>query len=680
MYTGSAIAVILGFVSTSIALSQQDQLLTSISDELETKVEAYVVKSLLEEEFSQNITDLQWIFRQISVDSSITTPSDRERLAEIKRIRSNKGIRLSSSYQSNLGSSIFDDEGSFYNWRLGSGFQVNILKGGFVGNAHKVLQKELQHEARKKSESDQIRAHTLEGIKDYISYSFNMKKVAVIDSRLDILKSLLNVTEKMYYLRYIHWEEVLDIMAKKTETELLRKTYDTYIRSIQLDSTIASKPLTTTPIFTFDFDQLKAHGLDTLSRYQALDQQIRALNHQHHWTNEVSLSAHLRYNHYNGGTDFLYNRRDLTTAGMTLSLPIPFGSSANKEWKIAKQEKLNSLYQDENEKINNKILNIYYEHEFVHQQYINTFYEKERLANKIMRGLRKRDFESDDYSPKDVVNKLDQLLGLDLRLIDLQEEMYITALDLFNLIDGSDILDFIRVQDYNENASQYSYERIIYCDAEELKKYEANYLIEILEQNQISEIVVNGSADSESYLAYAALLDESIGRDLKIWFSIDLSPGKSKLSADLDDIVNMSLTPFIHFNLSTMSLEDLPRDLNATIADLAGSHRVSASLPFRQQSDMIANLIPLVDYITLVADDSKSWMSRYYIISSITQQHNDKLNLAIHPGDFNTKLQLDDFIDQVLLHFGMREVSISSLDDLIDLDRKTLNWHEKLRF
>ena len=663
---------------------QQEQIMSTISLQLEQLVDAYVKESLLKHEFPKDVNDLRFIFGPKSVDTLQLDHVQAEHLAHMTVIRRDNGIKLHSSYGNNFKGSVLEDDGIFYRWRANTGVDWSLLGGGLVDRKHQLEREQLRFEAVQAKQLQQLKELSYRKSFDHIIFTFNKEKVSVIENRLYLLSELLSVVEKMYYLRYAHWEAVLDVRSKKAETELFLNNYITYLKSIQLDPELRDRPISSLPIFDILFDEIKSKGVDTSAQHLALQKELQALEHQFHWAKDISLNAQLRYNYYNGGPGSSYQARDFMTAGLSLSIPIPYNKAANKSWMIAKQQKFKNEFETYQKGLNNELLNHYYEYEYAHKQYVNFFYKKERLAVSINRHIRKRNLEDPDYSPMQVVDKLDELFSVDLELIDIQQKMYLKALRIFTLIEAPDILPYIDVKDYNAFVNQYNTARQLFCAVDDLRNFETNFLIEFFKMNGVEEVVLDAGQDAETYLAYAALLDAAVGSDLKVRFMIDPIKGSRDLADDLQSLIQLSLTPYIHFDLTTALVDLAPQnytEILETISDYARSYDITIAVPVQTDTSLLQSLLPSISIVHLVPDQSGLLASAYYpLLQDHQTRMGSKLNLIVKPEDFGTKLEMDQFINQLTKHLDLTKIGISSMSNLIALDKKTVGWHEERRF
>ncbi len=670
-------------VGTSHLNAQNDQLLSSVGTQLERLVDNYVKESFIASRFSQDVSDLPMLFRPSEIDSMSVLIKQTERHAEINMIRRDPGLHAQGSYMNNFAGSLLEDDGTFYQWRTNAGLGWNLIRDGVIAKRHKVRQKQLLWEAEKTIEDERLRNEAYRDLYAGILYAFNHKKVLVIRNRLDILIQLHEIVHKLFYLRFVQWEDVLDVMSSKTETELFLNNYLTYLDAVELDEDLKQSDVFELPVFDLVFENIEAQGLDTMAQFLSMQKRVEALDHQHHWSQEVSLRANLQYSYYQGGSSSVYDQRDFLSGGLSVGLPLSFQKKAKRGWKQAKVDLIKAEYKSYYDGVNNEVLNEYYEYQYALKQYVSFYYKKERLGVLIRRGIRKRNLEDPDYSPKFVVDKLDELFSVELELLDIQQKMYLNALKIFQLIDVIDVLPYIDIVDYNQFNNQFVGDRTIICTAEDLNELEVRYLFELLKYHGIKEVMVQIDSDLDLYLKYAGLLDMVQGTDMSVRLSFSFSKNLEKELGELVTILSMSLTPLIHFDFMQIKPDDLPQVVsqveNMLIAD-ARALDLSVSLP----GDMTVEQLALMDgnYSAINMDagpiDNLHTLKRN--IELLRSRGVANVRPVLVPAEYSSRLEMDQYINEIMDVLEVKQVCISSVGALLKLEAETISWHEERRF
>ncbi len=658
--------------------AQQDDMMDDIGDQLHLMVDAYVHEALLEHEFTKDLSGFNAIFTAKYSDSVEYKHLEAERLAEIRIIEKDLGLNFTTNYTRNFDGAVLDEEGAFYNWRTSGGLSWNILRSGVVNNKHRAEQMKLQWEAEKSMQDQKFKELGYRKTYDFIVYTFNAKKVEVVERRLAILDQLLEVANRMFYLKLVQWDHVLEVMSKRAETALFLKNYTTYLDAVQLDSLQRNLNPGSLPVFDLDYDRIKEVGIDTLSRHTALQNKLAALDHQFHWSKDVNLSAQLRYNYYSGSNISSIGNRDFLGGGISFGIPIPLSKGLKKDWKNAKKAQLETSYKTYQNGLQNELLNHFYEYEYALKQYVSFYFKKERVATLIKRGMRKKRLQDPDFSPLQVIDRLEELFSIEIELLDIQQKMYLKALKIFTLTGSDDLEQLIQLQDFARYATNTPGGRNIFCDPEILMNLETKYLVEFLKYNEADEVLVSIDRNPEVYLKYASLLDALRGHDTRVRLTVKPEDITATSLAELEESISFALTSRVHVDFSEVVLSQEEQYLVEAFLDRNhGGYDLSISLNIRESTDFRRRLYPFVSYVNIIPNHSDDLMGLYHVVEDDRWNGFDKLRLVVRPQDFSHRLELDEFIKQLLDHLEISEVGLSDLQSLLDLDKSTISWHEE---
>jgi hypothetical protein len=103
-----------------------------------------------------------------------------------------------------------------------------------------------------------------------------------------------------------------------------------------------------------------------------------------------------------------------------------------------------------------------------------------------------------------------------------------------------------------------------------------------------------------------------------------------------------------------------------------GYLKISISLPVFYPEDFLSKLEPLVDEVVLMAYERKNLESIVNAIQEEVKILGPKLSLALRTQEFNDRLELEDFLNEVINGTGINNVVVHDLNSLIKLDQKTI--------
>lgn len=659
----------------SVLYGQREEVMTNVSEQLEHLVRAFTKQGNVKPTFRPyDMAKLDLIFGPKLVDSLQLFADEQYRLAEMAEIRNDKGLAFTSSYTNNLQGTLLEEEGALYQWRVGAGITWRLVRDGVLAKKHLFEQKKLHNEAEMALISERFNELSYRKSFDFIIYSFNQLKVELINERLGLLENMLDVVEKMYYLRYFTWEDVLEVMSHRSETALLLENYREYIATIKIDSTLRDINFDDLPVFDLSFDHIKLRGVDLTSRTIALDRKVEALDHSYHWSKDIGLNLQMRYNLYNGGAITSYGRRDFVSGGLTLTCPLPFDQSSKRAVKEAQVEKLRLDFNIHQDNLYNELITQYYEFQYAHKQYIAFYHKRQRISTDVERELIKKNLADPDYSPMQVVKRLDELLSVDLELIDIKQKMYLKALKVFHTASIKKVEPYIRWIDYYKKTSKYPTKKFILVASNTLLDLDHDFLVEYLHHNDIDEAIVGPIEDADTYLAYTLL---TAREDISVRTSIHWSADKS-----LNDVaheINMSKTQNIHINF--IKHEELGHFLDSTVLAFFDSislvRDIHVSLPIITSKSVIQILNSVTTSIYLVPEESYELASMYYKKAQHLPGH---FELMVNPDDFRTRFEFDKFIRELGLHLDLERIGVLDLESMLRLEKQLVGRNEEHRF
>ena len=208
---------------------------------------------------------------------------------------------------------------------------------------------------------------------------------------------------------------------------------------------------------------------------------------------------------------------------------------------------------------------------------------------------------------------MDELFSVDLEILDIQQNLYLKALKIFNLIGVEEVLKFIKIQDYSSDAQKFVIGTSIHCRQIDFVDLDINFLIEYLDYNEIGELLINSTIEPSVYLKYAELLDlaQSFGTELNVRLS--LSPAQMTLEAleNLKEQASYSLTPNIHLDFTSFDLAHsqidatLYKHIISVFTELSVKFNVSVSLPLTGTEVLRKSLYPHISKLHIVPERSE---------------------------------------------------------------------------
>jgi len=227
--------------------------------------------------------------------------------------------------------------------------------------------------------------------------------------------------------------------------------------------------------------------------------------------------------------------------------------------------------------------------------------------------------------------------------------------------------------------------RAVYVWSESLLNYETEFLIKyalnnefdrlFLSQGQLSNEVVLQAV--KNYQREGASVYRLVGKN-----SLAENPDPDGVK-ELAEIIILQGFDGVQFDIEPHTFNDWDSQkdvyLNNIIQVLQtfeqaadGYLKVSISLPVFYPEDFLSKLEPLVDEVVLMAYERKNLESIVNAIQEEVKILGPKLSLALRTQEFNDRLELEDFLNEVINGTGINNVVVHDLNSLIKLDQKTI--------
>ncbi len=512
------------------ALAQGTALPQHLTVHLESKLEGYyalVAEGLWPQALG---IDLNNIFRPSYDDSLATLAVQQEGFARLQSIRNAKGVSWHSSYARNVFGALFEDDGIFYQWRASTGVDWHLIKGGWLASRQKYAQQSLQWELEVERERQRQRLMGYRLAAESIECLFSQERILLLEHRQDILSQLREVIDELHELRYVQQEEVVEVVTKAIETNLILESNRQRAQYLLFLPEFADLKAPDLPIF--DFRQLDEGAIapDTSLIFAGYQKGVQALQHEFHWSDQVSLNASGRYQYFWGGPAASYAGRDFTTLGLTLSVPLPFGSSNRATRADARKLGLLLEYRRSRDERYKDLQRHHVSFQSTMRRFTTKSLDREKICLGIERARRQKRMNDPGYSAVALLSLYDDLLSVELDLTDLKEMLYLKAIELLACLPPEDVYQYVEEVAEEPWAQQdNAVDKVLFCSHDELSTLDPTFVIEFLKHYGYGQLVVDGgpirklTSIMPAYSIWHEILTSSSGlacRPIGIWRGI----------------------------------------------------------------------------------------------------------------------------------------------------------------
>lgn len=598
-----------------------------------------------------------------------------------QKLLNDKGLSAGASYLENFQPNLADDD-LFYTRRVQGGVDWSILGNGWLANKNKALVLQNQSEIARLKDKEKGSPDQLLLTYNSIIYLFNLRKTELLEKRKKISEEKLNTISELYYLHQVTNAKFMESLQQQVQITSQFQLYQAY--NDQLKNIVNAGALPGGLLPVFDIDQEKLMLLTgvhpTADSIQLLQQANYKL--QSSIMNDMRLNANLRYNYY----DMIRSsNRGFLSAGVSFSVPILFGKQTDQKLLTTQAElqQEEQRYQDQQARLN--IANYFYEFRYKLKQYAD-YAGKRKLYVELLRIERvKQQFGDLEFNPLTSLTLLDELLGIDIEMTDLSQQLYLKLLDIKQQIPGTPVSDYIIPwQPASSEYTKRSAARSIYIWSDAIKANDNTFIAEYLAYNKIGTAMVSVKNDADLRTKSLALIDSLNNRHIAVEVLCgNNSLLKKDVNAYLDSIaqrIGIHKVNGIHLDVEPHTFDDwkTKKDeyLTAYVNMLRTARqycnkkgwKLGVSVPVFYPEDKLKEIYELADEVCVMAYEhpDAEWITQK--IAEEMKISPVKTTLALRAKDFSNRNALEALAKQLSDNLDLGSIALHDFSTMVQLD------------
>ena len=485
--------------------SLRDSLLSEVESKLEPLIDFHLSKGLpkLQLTYSSNsfpvVDDLLGLYDQ-QLDKDATNLILNAKISEAKN-----DIGLDFRFQ---GYHFFNEEflsgeeidDQVYPSRVRFGLEWDILKSGFFARENIVDQLELQKKAARIEEALNENKDRFPYRYNLFIYYFNKEKIRLSQERLLSLQISYELLQKIYLLRDIFYEKIIETKSKLEQLEIQLHTYISYNKALEQSQLFQNLPVEidiyTLPIFGIDLQKLLGDSSVMSAPYlELLEVNSMIADLRSSTVHDISLRLQLHQNL--AISDVGLDNRAYSSAGLSAIVPVNLiwknGTSTHLRNAEAIQEEKKMSYAHLNAVT--EISNYYYEMYYKLKQYYEFAYKDLLYTEKLRLEFLNRDQFVNYYQPFDLLKVIDNLYLIRLEIIDLKQQIYLLLLKIYsktNLKEVSNYLVSIKQEDFRKRMSG---TRSIIINNNDILNYKPVFIKDYIHFTGFDKVIINANWD-----------------------------------------------------------------------------------------------------------------------------------------------------------------------------------------
>ena len=673
-------------VQAQIPDSPIDKQFEEIKKKLRVTIDAHLLKTSAEQA-PANVNLLNPLY-SITGSDAASDMHNRLYQAERRFEAKDKGFRIVGSYADNFNANSSDEIGYVYKRVVQTGLEWNILNNGLAGN--RINLKEFKTNAKIKNliYDRQIRSNNSIELVNNITSIFTRYKIQKLNDLLVLLNQQIEISKKIYYLKFISWEEVTELLTRKAEVETSIRNFIPQVRTTPFDTVIVAN----LPIVDVNLDKLIAVYKANQKNDTLAELRTKAAYYQNKTIKEVAFKTSLKYNYYDSRV--LIADRNFMSFGATLSIPFPLQSHVNKQLTQIQREE----YAFESKEQINEELNILFNDYNIYKnnlkQYIKVYQTRALLQNKIRIESNKEALDDPSYSPIRIVAMIAELLASEIDLIDKQQATYTSLVTIYKHLPAGNVTDFIEPVNLDDFVPKRSTDRRLYIWYSTFKETDNNFIYQYIKNNEIKGVML-GLGEYLELKVKGEDLIKMLRKDnipVQIIYSnkelIDPTNSTALVNA-LSAASKIQGIRGIHLDVDVSNFPDYIANRQkyaeyyinmikvAQIYLKDKNLRLTVSLPLTYDSGKLDSVFSLVDKVYLYANDNKEETFIKGKIQSKFAKLKDKIVVVLRTSNFYDRFSFEDYIERLSKSIKVNNFAVNDLKGLLILEDRVFNKLDK---
>lgn len=673
-------------LQAQVADSPIDKQFEEIKKKLRVTIDAHLLKTSAEQA-PANVNLLNPLY---SITSAGAVSDMRNRLyqAERRYEAKDKGFRIVGSYADNFNANSSDEIGYVYKRVVQTGLEWNILNNGLTGNRINLKEFKTNAKINNLVYDRQIRSNNSVELVNNIASIFTRYKIQKLNDLLVLLNQQIEISKKIYYLKFISWEEVTELLTRKAEVETSIRNFIPQVRTTPFDTVSVAN----LPIVDVNLDKLVAVYKANQKNDTLAELRTKAAYYQNKTIKEIAFKTSLKYNYYDSRV--LIADRNFMSFGASLSIPFPLQSHVNKQLtQIQREEYAYESKEQINEELN-ILFNDYNIYKNNLKQYIKVYQTRALLQNKIRIESNKEALDDPSYSPIRIVAMIAELLASEIDLIDKQQATYTSLVTIYKHLPAGTVTDFIEPVNLDDFVPKRSTDRRLYIWYSTFKETDNNFIYQYIKNNEIKGVML-GLGENLELKVKGEDLVKLLRKDnipVQIIYSnkdlIDPTNSTALVNA-LAAASKIQGIRGIHLDLDISNFPDYIANRQkyaeyyinmvkvAQIYLKDKNLRLTVSLPLTYDSGKLDSVFSLVDKVYLYANDNKEETFIKGKIQSKFAKLKDKIVVVLRTSNFYDRFSFEDYIERLSKSIKVNNFAVNDLKGLLILEDRVFNKLDK---
>lgn len=614
----------------------------------------------------------------------------RVNYAQIDALKKQIGLSVGGNYQENFNPGVGANDLLVYKRRAQVGLDWNILGNGLISSKYK--QEILRNENTILGLIPKKNLTEAEYLKVYhsIIYAFNEHKIKLLQEREKIIEEKISTANDLFVMQSLKKIDLMEMIQQQVDVKSqyqIYKAYNEQLVQTEPQSIPVNKVL---PVFDIVSDRLFNYSIqqqnDSIVKLKTKNYQL-----QNSFWNTVDLSANVRYNYFDL-VQSTSSTRDFVSAGLSFSLPLPLNINGKKA--VVKEKAALEVFDQKTEQDaqNSEWLNRLYEFRYKLKQY-NNLTESHKKYEELVRLERvKESLKNYDFNPISALNYIDELLGMEIDMLDLQQRMYIDLLDIYIKSSSTNgIMDLVMPYDAGRvDPERDSVETSMYIWSKSFTRHNTDFIKEYLKLNGLKRALISPNKNPDQARVISKLIDKLAKNNIEVEALIGNNnllndPDPELYLTQLMSVYDLSQFEAIHLDVEPQAMPEWDVDKEAALVkylemlkrvrDFCNENKLklSVSIPTYFPQPTLMEIYKLADHVYVMAYEN---VKPEFIANKLREElaiGPNKTFVALRSQDFKNRLQLENLKKFLRADLKVKGFAFHDMEGFINMEKANEN-------
>jgi hypothetical protein len=301
----------------------------------------------------------------------------------------------------------------------------------------------------------------------------------------------------------------------------------------------------------------------------------------------------------------------------------------------------------------------------------------------------KESLKNYDFNPISALNYIDELLGMEIEMLDLQQRMYIDLLDIYSQSSNNGILDLVTPYDGTKvDPDRDSVHTAMYIWSKSFTRHNTDFIKEYLKLNGIKTALLSPNKNPDQARVISKLIDKLEKNNIDVEALIGNNnlyndPDPELYLAQLFAVYDLSTIKAIHLDVEPHTMPEWDVDKEGALQKYVemlkkvrsycneNKLELTVSIPTFYPQATLMEIYKLADQVYIMAYEN---VKPDFLASKLREElaiGPQKTTIALRSQDFKNRLQLENLKKYLKTELKVKAFAFHEMEGFINLEKAT---------